>query len=65
MQGKEELEQQHSRQTEQLAQRNGSNKAQGILCLTEVGGMVDNQKQGQQRKLDQDELVGAYTLDSR
>lgn len=40
-------------------------KHKEFFVLTEVGGMIDDLKQGQQRRLDQDELVGAYTLHSR
>lgn len=43
VEGNEELEQQHSGQTEKLAQ-----------------GMVENRKQGHQRRLDHDDLVGAH-----
>lgn len=65
VEGKEELEQQHSRQTDNLHKGMAVIKHKEFFVLTEVGGMVDHQKQGQQRRLDQHELIGAYTLDSR
>lgn len=39
-------------------------KRKEFFVLTKVEGMGDNEKQGQQRRVDQDELGGACILDS-